>query len=76
MTKKLVEDITAANAALFRTTEKLLEAADEVKRDRQRLLQLLREAAEQKGFQLQTAADLQRERSKAERAGKGVPNDG
>ena len=44
MSKKLVDKITAANASLFETTARLLEAADEVKRDRRRLLQLLRQA--------------------------------
>jgi len=44
MTKDLVEKITAANAALFKTTARLLEAADEVKKDRQRLFRLLRQA--------------------------------
>lgn len=44
MTQDLVDKITEANASLFATTAKLLEAADEVKRDRRRLITLLKQA--------------------------------
>ena len=42
-TTQVLADITKANASFFRSTAKLIEAADEVKADRIRLVTLLRE---------------------------------
>lgn len=44
MTHELIIEIQNANAALFRTTDKLLRDAEELRRDREALLRLLREA--------------------------------
>lgn len=43
----LKEKITAANAAMFATTARLLKDADDLKRDRHKLLDLLRKANDQ-----------------------------
>ena len=42
--RPIVEELSAANASLFGTMARLLDAADDLKRDRKRLLGLLRQA--------------------------------
>ena len=44
MTQELVEEIATANRQLLRTSATLIEAAEQLKQDRTRLIELLRQA--------------------------------